>query len=76
MKEVEIVFDNEEAANHFLSWLCEQGEQSYWDWMRCREEEESGAITAVRFDYWGGTKDGAEFGKHPVIGTCGRLDKK
>lgn len=76
MKEVKIIFDNDEAANHFLSWLIESGEQSYRDWMRIREEEEAGSITATHFDYWGGTHDGEEFGKHPVVGTCGRLDEK
>lgn len=76
MKEVKIIFDNDEAAKHFLSWLSGSGEQSYWDWMSVREQEEKGPITALRFDYWGGTKDGAEFGKHPVATKCGRVDEK
>lgn len=59
-----IEFDNEEAAEHFASWLCESGEQSYWDWMEVREEEEDGDITAVSFDYCGGTK---------IVAACGRL---
>jgi hypothetical protein len=46
-----IKFQTAEAQNHFKLWLCESGEQSYWDWMRVREEEEDGNITAVRFDY-------------------------
>lgn len=57
---VEIVFDNPEAAEHFALWLCESGEQKYWEWMRIREEEEDGDITAINFDYWGGTKDGKQ----------------
>jgi len=76
MKEIKFVFDNDAAAEHFLTWLSEDGEQSYWDWMRYRQEEENGPITAVHFDYHGGTNDGEEFGKHPVIAKCGRLGEK
>lgn len=75
-KEVTIKFSNDDAAHHFLIWLCESGEQQYWQWMECREQEESGDITAVDFDYHGGTLKGEEFGKHPIIATCGRLDDK
>lgn len=75
MKNVTIKFDNEAAAEHFLHWLCGQGEQDYWLWMEYREQEEKGDITATGFDYWGGTKSGKEFGKHPVIASCSRLDK-
>ena len=47
-------FDNEDALRHFALWLCESGEQSYWDYMRYREEdEEDGNITAVSFEYHG-----------------------
>ena len=62
-----IEFDNPEAALlHFKSWLCGSGEQSYWTWMECREDEEDGPITAKRFNYH---KDG------PLIeAECGRLD--
>jgi hypothetical protein len=48
---ITIKFENEAAARHFASWLCGQGEQSYWDWMECREEEEEGNITARQFIY-------------------------
>lgn len=44
-------FENEEAANHFKVWLCEQGEQDYWTWMECREQEEEGPITGTHFNY-------------------------
>ena len=74
MKTITFVFGNDSAAEHFLSWLCGQGEQEYWEWMRTREEEEGGPITAVGFDYHGGTDEGSEFGKHPIVATCGRLD--
>lgn len=71
--EVKFVFDNQEAADHFITWLCESGEQSYWDWMEYREEEEAGDITAISFDYWGGSTDGDNFGKGDIIAHCGRL---
>lgn len=48
---IQIKFANPEAAKHFASWLCESGEQSYWDWMEYREEDEEGDITAIDFDY-------------------------
>jgi len=73
-KTIKIEFDNEEAADHFLSWLCGSGEQSYWEWMEYREQEKDGDITAISFDYHGGTNKGSEFGKHPIIARCGRLD--
>lgn len=69
---VEIAFDNEEAAHHFLSWLCGSGEQHYWDWMECREWDEEGPITAVDFDYYG--LNGDSFGPK-VKTTCGRLKR-
>lgn len=60
-------FSSQEAANHFKSWLCEMGEQQYWDWMTYREqEEEVGDITALEFDYHTGTDE--------VPALCGRLD--
>jgi hypothetical protein len=66
---VSISFDNPEAANHFLTWLCEQGEQDYWLWMEYREQEEkSGNITATSFDY--------NFSELSANTTCSRLDGK
>lgn len=59
-------FDNEEALNHFKLWLCEQGEQDYWMWMEYREQEETGDITAVDFDYWHG---------ETIKVKCGRQDE-
>ena len=49
---------------HFRIWLIEQGEQDYWSWMKYREYEEDGNITAVGFDY---SK------KDTIVTTCGRL---
>jgi hypothetical protein len=48
---VTIDLKTKEAATHFTRWLCGQGEQDYWIWMECREQEEEGDITAVRFNY-------------------------
>lgn len=46
-------FENEEMAHHFKLWLCEAGEQGYWEWMGYREEENPGKkITAKGFNYW------------------------
>ncbi len=44
-------FDSEESANHFWRWMCESGEQQYWDYMSYREMEEDGDITGISFDY-------------------------
>ena len=65
---LKIEFDNEKALNHFASWLCESGEQSYWQWMECREEEEDGNITATRFWYH-------RLANQTIETVCGRLDE-
>ena len=62
---LKITFDSDAAREHFRIWLCGQGEQDYWMWMECREQEEEGNITATRFDY--SLKD--------MISTeCGRMN--
>lgn len=58
--DITIKFDSEEAAEHFAVWLCESGEQSYWEWMEYREQEEEGDITAVQFHYHGEWKEDDE----------------
>ena len=50
---IKIKFANEKAALGFASWLCEMGEQEYWEYQKCREEDEEGDITAIMFDYHG-----------------------
>ena len=75
MKEITFKFDNEDAAQHFLLWLCESGEQDYWMWMEYREQEEDGQITVLSFDYHGGLSGYDNFGKHPIVATCGRMSK-
>ena|ERR1700722_3089103 len=80
-----IKFANAVAAEHFASWLCESGEQDYWQWMEIREEEEKGDITAIEFDYHGEedkTKDESDpkrYGQflcdNTIRTTVGRLDK-
>lgn len=72
MTTLKINFANPEAAHHFALWLCEAGEQDYWEWMRCQESEEDGEITAVSFDYF---NNGKKFLQDFEINTnCGRLD--
>lgn len=51
--EIKIKFANSEAAKNFAVWLCESGEQQYWEWMSCVEEREEGDITATSFHYHG-----------------------
>jgi hypothetical protein len=60
-------FASQKAADHFKSWLCGSGEQAYWNWMECREQEEKGPITALNFDYHTGTDE--------ISTKCGRLDE-
>lgn len=87
--DITVKFATKEAAHHFALWLCESGEQSYWDWMRYREEEEesaTGDITAVSFHYHGPedeTKernDPARYGEfmcdNTIRTTLGRLDRE
>lgn len=43
------------AAEEFLSWLCNSGEQGYWDGMESpqfdADADGKGDITIVKFDY-------------------------
>jgi hypothetical protein len=83
---ISIKFANEEAAHHFASWLCESGEQQYWDWMECAEERLDGDITATSFHYHGEedeTKDqddSSRYGEfmcdNTIRTTVGRLDRR
>lgn len=71
-----IEFDNVETADHFATWLCEQGEQDYWAWMEQREQEETGDITAM-FDYHKGCfNKGADKQSLIIQATSTRLDRK
>lgn len=82
---LQIKFANEAAAKHFALWLCESGEQQYWDWMEYREGEEEGDITATSFHYHGEEDETkaqndpdryGEFMEDNIIRTsCGRLDR-
>lgn len=58
-------FENVEAANHFKLWLCESGEQGYWEWMDYYEQEEDGNITGLQFEYHSETPEVIEV-------KCGR----
>ena len=86
-KKVELIiqFDNQDALEHFAGWLCESGEQDYFQWMEYREAEDNGNITAVEFHYHGevdktkkkhepgyyGTQNFVE--DNIIRTTCGRL---
>ena len=72
---IKIEFDNPEAAKHFASWLCEQGEQDYWNWMEYREQEEDGDITALRFNYHGPKQKNKFMADNTIRTECGRMDK-
>lgn len=72
-----IDFDNPFARAQFLSWMCESGEQEYWDYMQYREaEHDDGDITVVNFDYPEDfeSDDPSDAELH-VHAMCGRLDK-
>ena len=68
-KDLTITFENQQAADHFKSWLCGAGEQDYWMWMEYREKEEQGPITATSFEYH-------EPGGSTIVATCGRMDEQ
>ena len=57
-------FENVEAAEHFKSWFCDQGEEDYWASMSEIENEEDGDITGLEFDYWSGDL---------ILVKCGRF---
>ncbi len=60
-------FDNHEAQHYFWAWLCNQGEQSYWESQsECEKDDESENITALSFDY-----KNADYGL--VVTKCGRF---
>lgn len=81
-----IKFPNKEVANHFALWLCESGEQQYWEWMKYREDEEEGDITVKSFHYHGEEDqskektDPARYGEfmcdNTIRTTVGRLDDR
>ena len=82
---ITIKFANASTAHNFAVWLCEHGEQDYWDWMERGEEREEGDITATSFHYHGEedkTKtisDPKRYGTfmcdNIIRTTVGRLDK-
>jgi hypothetical protein len=71
MPVLKINFENQKALTHFATWMCESGEQAYWDWMRIREEDEEGDITVLNFDYF---NDGEFMEKNVITTKCGRKD--
>lgn len=68
-KDLVIKFENDAAATAFAVWLCEQGEQYYWEWMERSEEDDSCPnLTALSFNYH--DADGN------ISTKCGRLDTR
>ena len=55
---LKIHFPHIEAANLFKSWLCEMGEQDFWEW----EEVNKTYDGSIKFNYHdpGGSNIGAE----------------
>lgn len=74
-RSITITFDSDEVAIHFAHWLCGSGEQEYWDWMRYREQEEEGNITALDFNYHGESKRYEFMSDWTIRTKSGRLDK-
>ena len=56
-----IEFPNDELARNFAEWLCESGEQDYWMYQECQEND------TVTFDYHSGPRN--EFVPDLVIKT-------
>jgi len=71
-----IEFDNDKAAKHFASWLCQQGEQDYWLYMKYREQEEEWNITATGFNYHGESGEESFMEDNTIRTSVGRLDEK
>lgn len=68
-----IKFSNPKAARYFALWLCESGEQDYWNWMEYREEKESGDITATTFHYH---NSGKFMKDNTICSTSGRVSDR
>lgn len=61
-------FGNRRAAELFMDWMSNAGEQYYSADMDVREEEEEGPITARSFDY--------NYERYLVTTECGRNDSQ
>ena len=66
MVDVRIRFDNVRAAEHFMDWMDDAGEQDYWGWMEFREQKEKGDITLTTITY--------NYSALTIEGKTGRLD--
>jgi hypothetical protein len=85
MEKLTFEFDNPEALNQFALWLCGAGEQDYWNWMECREQEQTGNITATNFNYHNEDESlpqndpkryGPFLNDNVIRTTCGRMDDR
>ncbi len=73
MNTLKIDFENERALKHFAVWMTEEGEQTYWEWMKVQEEKEEGPIT-VNFHYHGPNNKGSFLEDNIIRTTCERMD--
>lgn len=77
---ITIEFSNKEAAKEFATWLCEAGEQAYWNWMEEREiESDNPELTAKIFNYHGVKEGNTKQTFLPdgnITTVCGRLDSE
>ncbi len=48
---VKIKFHSEQSAIMFLEWMCESGEQEYWNYCEHRDEDELADDGVVTFNY-------------------------
>lgn len=47
-KALTMVFDDHDSLDKFISFMDGYGEQAYWEWMSCADED---GTATVRFDY-------------------------
>jgi len=50
--ELTIIFPTPRSAEYFRTWLCEQGEQDYWNFMECQDDARNETVDL--FDYRNG----------------------
>jgi hypothetical protein len=64
-KTLAMVFDNQESLDLFVSFMDRYGEQIYWNWMECADEEGN---KTVRFNYWpDGIKEGGHHANNTIL---------
>jgi hypothetical protein len=65
---LKIEFPDERLREAFATWLCESGEQAYFEWLQDFQDAEPGEAPRVLLDYHDGCWDEyGEIEEHPVI---------